>query len=346
LRCGDRSRARRPTGWLVVARIVAIGIVPVLAATSGSAFIPEADRTIEEIARVNRSSGRSQAVQLDLTMSIGDRGMVARGQLISHPSGLARLELRGLRGRVDRYLLSGDELLAAKDGLPLTRPQPMLQPWFFLQPSSGITLRAALDAFDVMSDQIGLATCGDQDCFVIGDPRLAAPLPDPEEAALVGEEGGEVIEDPLALPGEGLAGEAPSALKESDATVDSAGSEGSPLQGPAMVLSQDAWLPRLWVDTQELQVRRIDRADGVFTIFGPVVSFEKLRVPAWLEIHEPGGEPIRFDVDRAVAVNAPPTAFSRDWVFAPVEPSAGAEGSTEGETPGAPGRRGPAPSSR
>ncbi len=69
-----------------------------------------------------------------------------------------------------------------------------------------------------------------------------------------------------------------------------------------------------------------------------MVSFEKLRVPAWLEIHEPGEEPIRFDVDRAVAVNAPPTAFSRDWVFAPVEPPAAAEGSAEGEVPGALGR--------
>jgi hypothetical protein len=256
-------------------------------------------------------------------MRIGARGAIARGQLISHPSGLARLELRGASGRVDRYLLSDGELLAAKDGERLARPQPMLQPWFFLQPSTGATLRAALDAFDVRSDQIGLATCGDDDCFVIGDPRLAAPLPDapPPDAAELG--GIEVIDDPLA---------------SGDAEADGSRGDGllrESLQGPELALSRDARLPRLWVDTQELQVRRIDRADGVFTIFGPVVAFEKLRVPAWFEIHEPGEEPIRFDVDRAVQVNAPPTAFSRSWVFAPVDrPDVGSDAAEAGDASG------------
>jgi len=68
--------------------------------------------------------------------------------------------------------------------------------------------------------------------------------------------------------------------------------------------------------------RRIDRADGVFMIVGPMVAFEKLRVPAWLEIHEPEAEPIRFEIDSAVAVNAPPKAFSRTWLTTPVEPEA------------------------
>jgi hypothetical protein len=93
-------------------------------------------------------------------------------------------------------------------------------------------------------------------------------------------------------------------------------------------------LPRLWVDTQNLEVRRIDRAGGVFMIVGPTVAFEKIKVPAWFEIHEPGAEPVRFEVDRAVAVNAPPKAFSRSWLMTPVEttstpagsPSAGAGG--------------------
>ena len=46
--------------------------------------------------------------------------------------------------------------------------------------ATGDGAKAALGAFDIMTDQIGLATCGEQDCFVIGDPRLAAPLPPPE----------------------------------------------------------------------------------------------------------------------------------------------------------------------
>jgi hypothetical protein len=76
-------------------------------------------------------------------------------------------------------------------------------------------------------------------------------------------------------------------------------------------------LARVWVDTQDLQVRRIDRPSGVFTIFGPVVSFDKLMVPSWFEIHAPDAEPIRFEIHRAVSVNAPPKAFSQTWLLTP-----------------------------
>jgi len=317
------------------------------------AFIPQADRTMRAIAKVNRSSGRSQALQLDLTMRVGDRDPVARGQMISHPSGLARLELRGVNGRLDRYLLSGRELLGAKNGEPLDQPQPLLQPYFFLQPSTETTLRAALQAFDVLSDSIGLAPCGEQDCFVIGDPRLAAPLPDPEHALAAVDEG-DVIADPLELLAEGgsaegtlydLAADAQGGLIGPDGQTHSNGLMAmAKLEGPELMIPEDAHLPRLWVDTDDLQVRRIDRASGVFTIFGPIVSFEKLMVPAWFEIHEPGAEAIRFEVDRAVQVNAPPKAFSRKWVYAPTTPAlptnpAPDSGMGSGNTPnpGAPG---------
>jgi hypothetical protein len=103
------------------------------------------------------------------------RDAIATGQLVSHPSGLARLELRGSGGRVDRYLLSGSELLAAKDGEALDDPQPILQPIFLLQPSSQETLRVALESFGVDSRWIGVAPCGELDCYVFGDPALAAP---------------------------------------------------------------------------------------------------------------------------------------------------------------------------
>lgn len=317
-------------------------LIALLSAPPLQAFIPEADRTMQAIAGVNRSSGRSQAIQLELTMRIGDRDPVARGQLISHPSGLARLELRGFNGRVDRYLLSGSELLGAKDGYRIERPQPLLQPLFFLQPSSETTLRAALQTFDVLADSIGLATCGDLDCFVIGDPRLAAPLPEPpppERVDAIGE--GSVLFDPLERS-EGLYS---LALGTDDAPADDGTlSLQGDLEGPELLIPDDAILPRLWVDTEDLQVRRIDRADGVFTIFGPIVSFEKLMVPAWFEIHEPGAEPIRFEVDRAVKVNAPPQVFSRKWVMTPVEPETAPDGDPAarageaGEVGGTPGR--------
>ncbi|MEM9177851.1 MAG: hypothetical protein AAGC67_21805 [Myxococcota bacterium] len=341
-----RRGLRAPSAGAVVALLAATVLAwPSLAPRSAQAFIPKADRTIREIAQVNRSSGRSQAIQLDLTMRVGERDPVARGQLISHPSGLARLELRGFNGRIDRYLLSGRELAGAKDGLRIERPQPLLQPLFFLQPSTSSTLRTALESFDVLSDSIGLATCGDQDCYVIGDPRLAAPLPEPEMEALASEPDELLLEllGDYAEEGNAFAAAMESALsaegrpEEDDAAdgltlLDPLGEDGSieasfPVPG-------DTRLPRLWVDTEDLQVRRIDRASGVFTIFGPVVSFERLRIPAWFEIHEPGAEPIRFEVDRAVQVNAPPQAFSRKWLLAPVgEP---ADGSGQAPPPAAP----------
>ncbi len=303
-----RNALRRGTRALAFAAAFALLVAPF-----AQAFIPKSDRTIRGIAKVNKSSGRSKAIQLELTMRIGERDPIARGQLISHPSGLARLELRGFSGRVDRYLLSGSELLGAKDGLRIDRPQPLLQPLFLLQPSTSSTLRTALESFDILSDAIGLATCGDQDCFVIGDPRLAAPLPEPDPDFFVLEED-DVLLDPLGLEGDEYA-----LATESEETLLTTAAGDEALDGPELSIPEDALLPRVWVDTDDLQVRRIDRASGVFTIFGPVVSYERLMVPAWFEIHEPGAEAIRFEVDRAVQVNAPPQAFSRKWLLAPVD---------------------------
>jgi hypothetical protein len=301
---GSRRHPRRAAARALVAALVAV----LALAWPAASFVPTAERTIEAIAEVNRSSGRGSSIQLDLVMRIGDRGPLAEGELISHPTGLARLELRGYSGRVDRYLLSGNELLAAKDGVPLDRPQPMLQPIFLLQPATETTLRAALATFGVQSEWIGLAPCGDEDCFVIGDPRLDARPPSPPEGPSDGEAGGgAVVEDPLAGIDDGGS---------------AAGRAVRPLSGPTLDLPGEGLIPRLWVSTGDLQVRRIDRRSGVFVIFGPTKHFEKLVVPAWFEIHEPGAQPIRFEVERALSVNAAPKAFSRKWVFAPVETDA------------------------
>jgi hypothetical protein len=302
---GTVRRTRVATAlWLgMLIGLIGVPVANVVLGPDAQAFIPAADRTLTEIARVNRVSGRNKALQLDVTMRVGDRAPIAKGQLISHPSGLARLELRGFNGRVDRYLLSGQELLGAKDGRRLIRPQPLLQPLFFLQPSSSATLRAALESFDILSDTMGLAPCGDQDCFVIGDPRLAAPLAD--HNAYANTALSPVLGDPLEADSDyGLA--------------ETRGSGVDRLAGPELSGAMGPQLPRLWVDTEDLQVRRIDRADGVFTIFGPIVSFDKLMHPAWFEVHEPGEEAIRFQVDRVVQVNAPATAFSQKWLLAPI----------------------------
>ncbi len=298
----------------------ALGLV-LLRGFVAEAVIPFADRTMKAIAEVNRASGRRQALQLELTIRVGEEPPIGSGELISHPSGLARLEVRGLEeGRVDRYLLSGDELLGTVNGRIVSEPRPLLQPFFLLQLDSEVTLRAALESFGIQSDSIGLAPCGEQDCFVIGDPRLGAPLP---LSAPLPESG--VLGDPLTDLDE-TEGE------EHDPQLGAAGfldlGAGAELElgdapGEAADDSRDLdgtnrRLPRLWVDTQQLQVRRIDRADGVFVVFGPVVSFDRPKVPAWFEVHELGEAfPIRFEVERAVEVNAPPKAFRRSWLELP-----------------------------
>ena len=269
----------------VSALCLALWAISALMPAKAIAFIPDSERALREITRVNRSSGRTKALQLDLTMRIDDQDPIAAGQLITHPTGLARLELRGFGGRIDRYVLSGAELMGAKDGRRLEQPQPLLQPLFLMQPSSETTLRAALSTFGVQTGLVGLATCGDEDCFVFGDPRLADSETLSESSFL-----GNALGNALSFGG------------------DASGRDGN-------TISDFGGFARFWVDTQELQVRRIDRDNGVFTLFGPMVNFAKIKVPAWLEIHEPGAPPIRFEIERAVEVNAPPTAFSQQWLM-------------------------------
>jgi len=277
-----------------------VGVITLalMAGAVAEAVIPTPERTLQAIAGVNRASGRTQALQLDMTLRVGDAPPIASGELISHPSGLARLEIRGYDGRVDRYLLSGDELTGTMNGRPLTRPGPLLQPIFLLQPGSGSTLRTALEVFGVRTSSIGLAPCGEADCFVIGDPRLEAPLP-PKFFSPVDPE----LED-LGLD-----------------TTESGANYASPESGPELVgpIMQGGRLARIWVDTEDLQVQRIDRADGVVVIFGPIINFERVKVPSWIEIRDPSEPfPMRFAVDRAVQMNAPPGAFDRSWLTPPM----------------------------
>ena len=299
-RFGDAAPARGLAKGLALAIAMAGTAGPTsLAPREAAAFVPKSDRALAEGAKANASSGRTQAFQLDLVLRIGDREAIATGQLVSHPSGLARLELRGGSGRVDRYLLSGSELLAAKDGEPLPDPQPMLQPIFLLQPSSLETLRVALASFGIDSRWIGVAPCGELDCYVFGDPELAAPMPRRPP-----------ISDDAAADDSGFG--------RSGGSDDLASLSDEPAF--ASRLAATGPVARLWVDTESLQIQRIDRASGETLQLGPLVRFERLMVPAWLEIREPGREPIRFDVQRAIRVNANPQAFNPTWLYAPIDP--------------------------
>ena len=276
-----------------------------LASLEARAFVPKPERALAAVAQANLTSGRTQAIQLDLVMRVGDRDAIATGQLVSHPSGLARLELRGSGGRVDRYLLSGPELLAAKDGEALEHPQPMLQPIFLLQPSSQETLRVALESFGVDLRWIGVAPCGELDCYVFGDPELA--LPEIHSLPGAGADGGPAM--------------APSTdLTAGRAEAGSGGGRGGALEITPPRASRGA-VARLWVDSETLQIQRIDRESGESLYLGPLVRFERLMLPAWLEVHEPGQPLIHFDVKRAIRVNANPQAFNPSWLYSPVEPA-------------------------
>ena len=54
---------------------------------------------------------------------------------------------------------------------------------------------------------------------------------------------------------------------------------------------------------------------GAFVIFGPIVQFGKLEVPAWFELHRPDSETFRFDIDRATAVDVSLQCFSWNWLM-------------------------------
>ncbi|MBK7949667.1 MAG: hypothetical protein IPK00_13215 [Deltaproteobacteria bacterium] len=328
LAAGIASGSARAAAAIGLAALIGLDAAP------ARAFVPKPDRALAAIAQANLSSGRTQAIQLDLVMRIGEQASLATGQLVSHPSGLARLELRGSGGRVDRYLLSGPELLAAKDGEALANPQPMLQPIFLLQPSSQETLRVALESFGVDSRFIGVAPCGELDCYVFGDPALAAPaihrLPSDASAA-----------DPGAGAdaAHGLDAAAAGELDPADERARNAviGRRGTLEIEPTIEPGRP--IARLWVDTETLQIQRIDRDSGESLQLGPIVRFERLMVPAWLEIERPGEPTIHFDVKRAVRVNATPQAFNPSWLYSPIDP---ADPTSAGGSP--PALASPAPS--
>ena len=172
----------RPTA-LAQSRLRGCVALPMLllAALAGVAqgSVPTAERIETAIAQTNVSSGRVQALRLELSLQIGDRPAVATGVLVSHPTGLARLELHGAGDLVERHLLQGSELMVSRNGRLIDEYRIFLPPLFILQADSVLTLRAALESFDVRVDVVGLADCGEADCFVLGDPTREVPRPEP-----------------------------------------------------------------------------------------------------------------------------------------------------------------------
>jgi hypothetical protein len=282
--------------------LLAIAILCGLAA-SVQAVVPSADRVEAAVAEANLASGREQAIKLEMTLQIGERPGVATAELISHPTGLARLELRGAGNLVERHLLQGNEHSAARNGRALDEARTFLPPFFVLQSDTATTLRAALESFDVAVEIVGLAECGESDCLVVGDARREVPRPEPAPVA-----GLEVYEEVEEAEEMGLSLEQDADSESEDDDKDDE-DESEPVA-------------KLWVDASTFDVRGMDFENGVRVRLGPAATFEKLRVPAWILIEEDGKAPARFDVLRASQVNAPASAFSREWLMAPVEPDA------------------------
>ena len=263
-----------------------------LAGSAAFAFVPAAERIAGAIAKSNAGSGRAQALRIELNMRIGDGPPVARGELVTHPTGMARLELRGAGDLVEKHILQGSRHLAARNGERLSEPRAFLPPLFLLQIDSAVSLSAALEAFRIRADVVGLAPCDERDCYVLGDPARVAPPARVEEpeGSLQGAAQGAGMGTPVV----------PQADSADDAVFAPRG------QRPAT----------LWADMESFDVRRMRLADGARVLFGPYVMFDRVRVPSWLQVEEERGS-VRFEVVDVTPVNAPASAFDADWLVAP-----------------------------
>jgi len=142
------------------------------------AAIPSAEKLAGAVAEANKRAGRAKPLLLDVSLRVGDAAPAATGTLATHPTGLARLELRG-EGGLERHLLQGNAYSASRDGVLLPAPRPLLPPIFLLQVDTGASLRAALGSFGVAADEASLGLAADRDCYVIGGraPRALPGLP-------------------------------------------------------------------------------------------------------------------------------------------------------------------------
>jgi hypothetical protein len=160
---------------LIPRLLLSLALAALLVAEPALAVIPGVQKIADTTASTNRSAGRADPLLLDVTLRIGDSPPLASGVLATHPTGLARLELRSNQGFVERHLLQGSEYTASRDGEMLRSPRPFLPPVFLLQSSSGAALRAALASFGVSAVEVALGLADDHDCYVLGGRLPRAP---------------------------------------------------------------------------------------------------------------------------------------------------------------------------
>jgi hypothetical protein len=143
-------------------------VAALLAAPPARPVVPSAQKIADSLAETNDAAGRAEPLLVDVRLRFGDADPVADGVLATHPTGLARLELRSQTGFVERHLLQGSDHRASRDGKMLSSFRPFLPPLFLLQAGSGAALRAALASFGVASGEAVLGMSGERDCYVFG----------------------------------------------------------------------------------------------------------------------------------------------------------------------------------
>ena len=156
-------------------RVLALLVGGLLLAAAVHAAIPSPEKIAGAIAEANDLAGRAKPLLLEVELRISGGGASAVGEIATHPTGLARLELRSPQGFVERHLLLGDEYRASRDGELLTSPHPFLPPVFLLQATSGAALAAALSSFGVAGEEVVLGRLEDYDCYVFGGRRVPSP---------------------------------------------------------------------------------------------------------------------------------------------------------------------------
>jgi hypothetical protein len=156
-----------------------VGVGSLVAALSAPASVPRPERIETAVAKTNTKAGRGRALQIEFVMQVGDRSSVAEGVLVTDPAGMARLELRGANGLLERHLLHGGERSAARNGETLTDFRYFLPPLFVLQAATGRGLHELLLGLNISPDAVGLAECGEGDCLVMGDLTHAVGYREP-----------------------------------------------------------------------------------------------------------------------------------------------------------------------
>lgn len=157
-------------------RRTVVALALLLAAGAALAAIPSSYKVAGAVAEANALAGRAGPLLLGVSLRVAGSGQPANGELATHPTGLARLELRSPVGFVERHLLLGDEYRASRNGELLEDPHPFLPPVFLLQATTGATLSAALTSFGVHAEQVVLGRMGDHDCLVFGGRDLRQAL--------------------------------------------------------------------------------------------------------------------------------------------------------------------------